>query len=107
MMPTVRSLVARVVAPLVRAVEGQARPGPHHLPITGGWLPDGASVNWWQLGQDPLSYGSSAIVERCVAAYSETIASLSPAAHWRRNNRGGRTRVENSALSRVLRAPNT
>src|SRR5215472_2981862 len=107
MMTTTRALVGRVLRPLLKAVEGEVRPGPHFLPLTGAWLPDGTSINFWQLDQDPLSYGSSAIVERCIAAYSETIASLSPAAHWRRNNRGGRTRVENSALSRVLRVPNT
>jgi HK97 family phage portal protein len=105
MMPTVRSLVARVIAPLVRAVEGQPRSGPFHLPVTGGWLPDGAPINWWQTGLSPSGGERSAVVERCVALYAETAASL-PGAHWRRNARGGRTRVENSALSRVLRRPN-
>jgi HK97 family phage portal protein len=103
-MPTVRSLVSRVIAPLVRAVEGEPRSGPFHLPITGGWLPDGASVNWWQLGISPSGGERSAVVERCIALYAETAASL-PGAHWRRNDRGGRARVENSALSRVLHRP--
>jgi len=106
MMTTARALVGRVLRPLLKAVEGQPRRGPYSLPISGGWLPDGTATNFWQLGQDPLSYGSSAIVERCVAAYSETIASLSPATHWRRTDRGGRTRVGNSALSRILHRPN-
>jgi HK97 family phage portal protein len=37
--------------------------------------------------------------------YAETAASL-PGAHWRQNARGGRTRVQNSALSRILHRPN-
>src|SRR5215467_3104670 len=105
MMPTVRSLVSRVFTPLLKAVEGAPRRGPHHLPITGGWLADGAPVNWWQTGLYPTGGERSAVVERCIALYAETAASL-PGAHWRRNARGGRTRVENSALSRILHRPN-
>src|SRR5215471_12107867 len=105
MTPTIRSLVTRMLSPLLRAGEGEPRRGPHHLPITGGWLPDGAPINWWQTGLSPTSGERSAIVERCIALYAETAASL-PGAHWRRNARGGRTRVENSALSRILHRPN-
>src|SRR5215471_13275955 len=105
MMLAVRSLVSRVIAPLVRAVEGEPRPGPYRLQITGGWLPDAAPVNWWQTGLSPSGGERSAVVERCIALYAETAASL-PGAHWRRNDRGGRTRVHNSALSRVLHRPN-
>jgi phage portal protein BeeE len=47
----------------------------------------------------------SAIVERCISLYAQTIASLPPS-HWRANGRGGRTRVTNSALSCILRKPN-
>jgi HK97 family phage portal protein len=107
MMTTARALVGRVLRPLLKAVEGQPRPGPYNLPISGGWLPDGAPVNWWQAGLSLTTGERSAVVERCVAAYSETIASLSPATHWRRNDKGGKSRVENSALSRVLRRPNS
>src|SRR5215469_8297443 len=108
MMTTTRALVGRVLRPLLKAVEGEPRSGPFALPITGGWLSADAGQyqNWWQLGLSPSGGERSAITERCISAYSETIASLSPAAHWRRNDRGGRTRVENSALSRVLRRPN-
>jgi HK97 family phage portal protein len=105
MTPTIRSLVTRMLSPLLRAGEGEPRRGPYHLPITGGWLPDGAPINWWQTGLSPTSGERSAIVERCIALYAETAASL-PGAHWRRNARGGRTRVENSALSRILHRPN-
>jgi HK97 family phage portal protein len=105
MMLTARSLISRVLSPLIRAVEGQPRRGPNHLPITGGWLPDGAPINWWQTGISPSSGERSAVVERCISLYAETAASL-PGAHWRRNAEGGRTRVTNSALSRILRKPN-
>jgi len=68
-------------------------------------LPDGAPVNWWQLGISPTSGERSAVVERCIALYAETAASL-PGAHWRRNASGGRTRVR-TAPARVLQRPNS
>src|SRR5262252_8453894 len=105
MMPNPRALVASVLRPVLKALEGATRRGPYHLPITGGWLADGAPINWWQTGLYPTGGERSAIVERCIALYAETAASL-PGAHWRRNARGGRTRVESSALSRVLHRPN-
>jgi HK97 family phage portal protein len=106
MMPTVRSFVTRVLSPLVRAAEGEPRRGPYYLPITGGWLPDGVGINWWQTGISPTSGERSAIVERCISLYAESVALLAPGAHWRKNTKGGRTRVENSALSRILHRPN-
>src|SRR5262249_5386305 len=96
------SLVAKA------AGEGQYRPGPYVLPITGGILPNdwGQYANWWQLGYNPLYVGSrSAIVQACVSAYSQTVAML-PGDHWNSNNKGGRDRVTTSALSRILRHPN-
>jgi len=101
-----RALIRKVIAPIIRAVEGSYRQGPYHLPVTGGWLPDGAPVNWWQTGADPLyQSANSAIVEACVSAYSQTVA-MCPGTHWRANGKGGRDRVTNSSLSRVLRQPN-
>src|SRR5215831_18441937 len=105
MMTTARALVGRVLRPLLKATEGEPRRGPFYLPITGGWLPDGIPMNWWQTGLSLTGGERSAVVERCIALYAETAASL-PGAHWRRNARGGRTRVENSALSRILHQPN-
>jgi HK97 family phage portal protein len=104
-MPTVLYLLSRIIAPLNRAVEGAGRRGPHHLPITGGFLPAGAPVNWFQMGISPTGSERSAVVERCISLYAQTIASL-PGTHWRANGRGGRTRVTNSALSRILHRPN-
>src|SRR6516165_8979849 len=107
MLPTAARalLVGRVLRPLLKAVEGQPRPGPYHLPLTGGWLPDGVPVNWWQSAIAPSGGERSAIVERCVSLYAETAASL-PGAHWRRSTNGGRMRVTNSALARILQRPN-
>jgi HK97 family phage portal protein len=105
-MASARQLLARGLRTLVRAVEGEYRPGPYNLPITGGWLPDGSPSNWWQMGMDPIPLGSqSAIVEACVSAYSQTMA-MCPGDHWRATSKGGRERVKNSALSRILRMPN-
>lgn len=91
-----------------KAVEGAYRPGPYLLPVTGGFLPDawGKYLNFWQMGYDPISFGSrSAIVEACVSSYSQTVAML-PGDHWRGKKNGGRDRIKNSALSRILRQPN-
>jgi HK97 family phage portal protein len=94
------------IAKLVRKGEGDFRPGPYYLPVTGGWLPDGAGWNWWQCGYDPAALSAqTAMVEGCVSAYSQTIAML-PGDHWRINDKGGRDRVRSSALSRLLRYPN-
>jgi len=88
------------------AAEGQYRPGPYAL--SGGWLSASAGryVNWWQSGHSLQPYGeSSAMVEACQAAYSQTVGML-PGDHWRGLANGGRERVTTSALSRILRRPN-
>jgi len=100
-----RALIARTLRTIVRAVEGEYRDGPYYLPITGGWLPDGAAINWWQQGNYPLPNFRSAMVEACVSAYSQTVA-MCPGDHWRSNEKGGRDRITTSALSRILRHPN-
>jgi HK97 family phage portal protein len=105
---TVRGFLSRIAGQFVRKGEGDFHPGPWQLPITGGWLPAGVgeSVNWWQLGYDPIYSGErSAMVEACVSAYAQTVA-MCPGDHWRLQEDGGRERVKNSALSRVLRRPN-
>ena len=78
-----RALVARTLRSVLRAVEGAVRPGPYLLTISGGWLPDGAATNFWQLGQDVIPTAArSAMVEACVSAYSQTM-SMCPGDHWR------------------------
>src|SRR5215207_3837956 len=95
--------------PLVaqRATEGQYRPGPYYLPISGGWLSAeaGKNWNWWQMGYDIESSGRSAMVEACVSAYAQTIA-MCPGDHWIAQPDGGRKRVTTSDLARILRRPN-
>jgi HK97 family phage portal protein len=87
--------------------EGDYHPGPYYLPVTGGWLPPGTDINWWQLGMNPISgVSNSAMVEACVSAYSQTVA-MCPGDHWRINNKGGRDRIKTSALARILRYPNS
>ena len=100
--------LARIANQFVRRGEGDYHPGPWLLPITGGWLPAGVgeSFNWWQRGYDPIGLSSqSAMVEACVSAYAQTVA-MCPGDHWRLNDKNGRDRVKNSALSRILRHPN-
>jgi HK97 family phage portal protein len=100
-------MLARMLRPLAKALEGTYRQGPYALPVTGGILSADAGqyMNWWQLGYDVTGSGKSAIVEACIAAYSQTVA-MCPGDHWRLNNKNGRTRVTNSAVSRILRRPN-
>ena len=101
-----RAMIASALRTVARAVEGSWRPGPYQLPVTGGYLPAGTPINFWQLGQDVQSLGTgSAMVEACISAYSQTVA-MCPGDHWRTNDKGGRDRVESSALARILRHPN-
>lgn len=89
-----------------RSGEGAYRPGPYLL--NGGWLSAAAGryLNWWQNGHTLQPYGeTSAMVEACVSAYAQTVA-MCPGDHWRKLPNGGRERVANSALSRVIRRPN-
>lgn len=95
-----------LAAEQAKHAEGELRPGPW---LTGdGWISAtwGRSMNWWQMGYDPLPYGAgSSIVEACVSAYAQT-AAMCPGDHWRKLDNGGRERVTTSALSRIVRRPN-
>lgn len=89
-----------------KAAEGAVRPGPYLLDE--GWLSAsaGRSWNWWQLGHSPQAYSdSSAMTEACISAYAQTVA-MCPGDHWRSTGDGGRERVTNSDLSRIIRRPN-
>lgn len=89
-----------------KASEGEYRPGPYAL--SDGLLTSvaGRFMNWWQMGYSPSPYGESgAMVEACVSAYSQTVA-MCAGDHWRKLPNGGRERVANSALSRILKRPN-
>jgi HK97 family phage portal protein len=98
-------LLARARSWLARAAEGAVRPGPWFLPLSGGWLAADAPMNWWQSAYALETGGSSAIVEACVSAYSQT-AAMCQGDHWRETPKGGRERIDTSAASRLLRRPN-
>ena len=87
-------------------MEGQYRPGPYFL--LDGVLPavPGRYWNWWQMGYSLQPYGEcSAMVEACISAYSQTVA-MCPGDHWRTLPNGGRERVANSALTKIMKKPN-
>lgn len=90
-----------------KAAEGAYRPGPYVL--NDGWLSASAGrlLNFWQAGYNVQPYGEcSAMVEACVSAYAQTIA-MCPGDHWVTNPDGGVKAVTTSALSRILRRPNS
>ncbi|HWL58693.1 MAG TPA: phage portal protein [Paracoccus sp. (in: a-proteobacteria)] len=78
----------------------------YQLPITGGIIPAAWPWNFWQQGRDPIDGGPNAIVHACVDAYAQTIAAL-PARHVSEYEGEGVQRITTSALSRVLRRPNS
>jgi HK97 family phage portal protein len=102
---TLRSTVASIIRPILRAVEGDYRPGPYYLPVSGGTLPAGSPITWWQNGGSIQRGAPSAMVDACINAYSQTTA-MCPGDHWLSDDEGGRDRVMTSDLSRILRAPN-
>lgn len=107
-MTTALAPLARAWSAIFKADEGTYRPGPYYLPLTGGWLSADAGqyANWWQLGYRPEgSLTRAAMVEACISAYSQTIA-MCPGGHFRRTEKGGKERISNSSLSRVLKFPN-
>ena len=82
------------------------RPRAKAAPATmAGYIPPTWPANFWQLGYDPIRSGGGAIVHSCIACYSQTAAMCLPT-HWRSTGDGGRERVTNSALSRVMLKPN-
>jgi HK97 family phage portal protein len=97
-----KDALTRVLRPRTK----QAVPGGYLLPLGGGFIPDSWPWNFWQLGYNPIPIGGGAIVHACVAAYAQTTA-MCPGTHWRSTRDGGRERVVNSALSRILKRPNS
>src|SRR6516165_9833335 len=99
--------LTRIFDRVIGKAEGQPHGPPYIMPVSGGWLgAEGNSLNWWQNGYTLRPFGAmSAMVEACVSAYSQTVA-MCPGDHWRENSKGGRDRVDTSALSRILREPN-
>lgn len=99
-------LLSRVFGGKTKTAEGAYRPGPYFL--DGGWLSAtaGRFMNFWQMGYSLRPFGESgAMVEACVSAYAQTVA-MCPGDHWVSLENGGRDRVTNSALARIIRRPN-
>lgn len=100
-------LLSRIFGSKEKTTEGAWRPGPYLLDE--GWLSAtaGRALNWWQMGNSLQPYGAqSAMVEACVSAYAQT-AAMCPGDHWRKREDGGRDRVDSSALSRIMKRPNS
>lgn len=98
--------LTRIFRPSAARSEGEYRPGPYML--SDGILSAraGRFWNWWQMGADLHPSGEgSAMVEACVSAYAQTVA-MCPGDHWRKLENGGRERVKNSALNRIIKRPN-
>lgn len=95
--------LARAFRPPVRKAGGE---GGYWLPLGGGFVPGDWPLNFWQMGYNPLPATRSAVVYACISAYAQTFA-MCPGSHWRRKPDGGRERVANSALARILKTPNS
>jgi HK97 family phage portal protein len=78
--------------------------GPVNPTMEGG-LPVTWPSNWWQRNLQPFGGGATAILQACIDAYAQTIASLR-AAHRKHGKNGGSDFVKTSALARVLHRPN-
>lgn len=92
----------------VKAVEGEPRDGPWMVSWPDGMLPNawGQRWNFWQSGYDPISGdGAGAILHACISSYVNAISQC-PLIHWRATADGGRERLDNSAIARLLRKPN-
>jgi HK97 family phage portal protein len=71
-----------------------------------GWLPMNWGINFWQRGYNVISTGENATVDACVWAYIRAIAQL-PGFHRRTRPDNGVDTITTTALSRLLRFPNT
>jgi len=71
-----------------------------------GFLPWDFTLGYWQEGYRGHITPECAAVEAGVSAYAQTAAML-PGAHWRSLPNGGRERILNSSIARVLRRPNS
>jgi HK97 family phage portal protein len=71
-----------------------------------GAIPTNWDWNWWQQGKNPLAGGEPATVYACLAAYSQTIATLY-GEHFKYDNDKVKTRIHDSAPARVLHTPNS
>lgn len=71
-----------------------------------GLIPMSWPLNYWQCGLNPLPEAPCSIVDACVWAYVRAIAQL-PGYHMEELDNAGRETLTTTALSRILRVPNT
>jgi HK97 family phage portal protein len=71
-----------------------------------GWIPMSWPLNFWQCGNNVLPDFPCSTVDACVWAYVRAIAQL-PGYHKLEDDDGGIENVTTSALSRLLRFPNS
>lgn len=92
---TLRDYLAGAVAKAV----GAYAPGSGFTPPM--WWP----IGWWQGGYRIPAGGPNSAAEACVAAISQTVASM-PLQHWRMLSNGGMELIKTSPAAKVLRKPN-
>lgn len=100
------SFWSRIFKPSEKSLPPSVGGGGYHLPVSGGWIPANWPWNFWQQGRDPISGGRSPVVEACVSAYAQTLASLS-LRHIRSDGSGGKEIITTSAAARWVRSPNS
>lgn len=76
-----------------------------YAPGSGFTPPPFWPVGWWQMGYRAPMQGPNSTVESCVAAISQTVASL-PLQLWRNTSAGGLELVTSGDVVKVLRRPN-
>lgn len=98
--------IPRAAGALVRIFRPRQQKGLASSSYSSGYIPPSWPWNFWQLGWDPIRVGGGALVAACIDTYAQTAAECPPS-HWRSTGDGGRERVTNSALSRVMLKPNS
>jgi HK97 family phage portal protein len=71
-----------------------------------GWIPMSWPLNFWQCGNNVLPDFPCSTVDACIWAYVRAVAQL-PGYHKIEDDDGGVSNVTTSALSRILRYPNS
>lgn len=104
-------VAARIVGGTTKAQgapEGQtiAQPVARVQVPDNGWLPMSWGIGWWQRGFNVLPSGENSVVDACVWAYVRAIAQL-PGYHREKKPSNEIVDITTSALSRLLRFPNT
>lgn len=98
-----------LLARIAKGFGWTSSPGPLSLPAHDtweGWIPSSWPINFGQLAQDPITGGMNSVVYACIMLYGRTISQL-PGDHLRKQSDGAYLPVTNSALSRILKRPNS